>query len=550
MKNIIIKNKIINLFLLFTIALFTSCEDTLDVKPKSSYYKENFYKTVNHADLAVKGIYDVLSVKTTYSLMLAMAAPMDNDISYMRGIGFSNALRQVCHYGVKPTTGWIGDTWFYLYSGINRANEAIENIQNMDLYKNGTEEEKAKLNHYLGEAKFLRAFLYFDLVRLWGDVPLRTKPSKDSDNFFVSRNNRNEVYDLIISDLKEAKELVPLDESINNDRANQGAIRGYLIRVLLYKAGYYLSQETKTMTRIDDYKEYYKQAIQEAKELQELGEYRLITKEEGGYKTVFTNLTSFIQNPKENLFEIAFYNLSHGTEDSGTIGTWNSPKTDKKSPYGRANAYVLARPDFIEEFSAEDKRKDVAVANFTVNKKGQRKPLKKGKPMYPGKWCRDVIAEPPQNPNNTNVNWCTLRYADVLLMMAEAINEVRDDLPAGVSLQDGFDAINDVRERAGLADLPNTLSKEEMFEAIQLERKKELCFEGWRKFDLIRWNRLGSELRKAQDELNAKYPKDNTYKNSVGYMAGKTFVDNKNELLPIPQREIDENKNLTQNPNY
>jgi len=522
-----------------------SCEDELEIDPKSSYSSETFYKTVTHADLGVKGIYDVFTTKYTYGQLLSMNYPMDDDITYMRGTGFSNDNRKIAHYGSSPVTGFIERTWIELYKGVNYANLSIKKIQEMDLFTNGTDEEKAALNKYLGEAKFLRAFIYFDLVRLWGDVPLLTEPTESSSDFFVAKSNKSDVYDVIIQDLRDAKQLLPETFPETNDRANIGAVRGYLVRALLYRGGYALDQ-AGVMSRPDDYKTYYKEAAVEAKELMDLGMFGLLD----SYEQVFRNLTSFIQDPTESLFEIATYNVANDQEDSGLIGTWNSPKTHADSPYGRANAYVNIRPDFKAEFAMEDVRRDVSVAEFEIDKNGNQKALKAGKPHFPGKWRRDLIEEPAQNPNYTNVNWCTLRYADVLLMFAEAVNEVRDELPAGISLQDGFDAINAVRTRAGLADLDNSLNYDDFFAAIKKERKLEMVAEGWRKYDLIRWNELGTQLRATQTVLEANYPKTTEGNNSVGYVAGVYFTDNKHELLPIPQRETDENVKLLQNPGY
>jgi hypothetical protein len=316
----------------------------------------------------------------------------------------------------------------------------------------------------------------------------------------------------------------------------------------MYRAGYSMDLETKTMKRPDNYLEYYKQAAAEGKALKESGIFYVLD----DYETVFKNLALFIQDPAENIFEIATYNVANAGVDDGLVGTYNSPKTHADSPYGRANAYVYIHPDFVNEFTAEDVRTNVAVANFEIDKNGNFKTLKKGKPMFPGKWRRDWIDAPALNPNNTNVNWCTMRYADVLLMMAEAINEVRDDLPEGVTMDDAYAAMKEVRERAGLLELTAGLSVDDFRNAVKLERKLELVGEGWRKYDLIRWNELGTSLRATQTQMETNYAKSSADgNNSVGYVAGVYFEDNKHELLPIPAREIAENENLKpNNPGY
>ncbi|QZT37136.1 RagB/SusD family nutrient uptake outer membrane protein [Halosquirtibacter xylanolyticus] len=531
---------------LFGVGMLSSCESMLDIEPQSYYIKDKFFKDADQAEMSVKGIYDVLSTKYTYSHLLSLNYPMDNDISFMKGATFNNDNRLIAHYTVTPTTSLVERTWGYLYKGVENANVAIEGIHSMDLYKNGTDASKKRLFQLEAEAKFMRAFLYFDLVRLWGDVPLKTTATVTSDDYSIERSDRDLVYAQIIKDLREAKSLLGEDTGYQNDRVSQGAISGYIVRALLYRAGYYLAADGN-MKRSPDYLTYYKEAAVEAKELMDRGTHDLLD----DYEQLFKNLAIFKQDAKENLFEIAFFNASHGTQDAGIIGTWNSPLV-KAGKYGRANAYVQVVPTFKDEFEGLDQRRDVSVADFTIDADGSHKSIGEGKPFYPGKWRRDWIAEPAQNPNNTNVNWCTLRYADVLLMFAEAVNEVRDDLPAGITLQDGFDAINKVRKRAGVIDVENTLDHNDFLLAIQKERKLELCFEGWRKYDLIRWNLLDTKIKETQAKMNAEYPSANSTGNQIGYLAGNHFEANKHELLPIPQREIAENNKLKehQNPKY
>ncbi|MCT4672753.1 MAG: RagB/SusD family nutrient uptake outer membrane protein [Prolixibacteraceae bacterium] len=529
---------------LFGAGMFSSCESILDIEPDSYYIKDKFFKNTDQAEMSVKGIYDVFSNTYTYSHLLSMNYPLDTDISFMKGAKMTSDNRLIAHYGVTPTTSYIEKTWGLLYRGVEYANVAIEGVTTMKEYNEGDEETKTRLRQLEAEAKFLRAFIYFDLVRLWGDVPLKVTATVSSDDYRIARTDRDLVYEQILKDLYEAKTLLGESTNYQNDRVSQGAIRGYIVRALLYRGSYYLASDGQ-MKRSPKYKEYLKQAAIEAKEMITRGHYDLYD----DYQQLFKNLAEFKQDSKENIFEIAFFNASNGKEDSGFVGTWNSPLV-KAGKYGRANAYVQVIPDFREEFEGLDQRKEVSVANFTIDAAGEKQTIGKGKPFYPGKWRRDWIAEDAKDPNNTSVNWCMLRYSDVLLMFAEAVNEVRDELPNGVTLHDAFEAINKVRKRAGVVDLPETLNFNEFQEAIRQERKLELCFEGWRKFDLVRWNELGQKLKDTYESMNTKYPSSNSIGNQIGYIAGKNFVNNKHELLPIPQRERSENNLLTQNPGY
>jgi len=165
----------------------------------------------------------------------------------------------------------------------------------------------------------------------------------------------------------------------------------------------------------------------------------------------------------------------------------------------------------------------------------------------PGKWRRNWQNPSPKNLNNTDINWVLLRYADVLLMRAEAENEVNEGPTAAA-----YDAVNMVRRRgfglpvttpSATADIPAGLAKDQFLTMLQKERAFELCYEGFRKFDLIRWNIIGKTLRDTEAALKA-------YRSNFPYIAGTYFKDNKHELYPIPSREIELDPKLTQNPNY
>lgn len=178
----------------------------------------------------------------------------------MNGTNIDNIRRDIAHYVLTPSNAWIQNIWIYKYQGIDRANYAIDGIQSMP----GYEENKA-LQALVAEARFLRAFLAFDLVKYWGDVPFKTTYTSDYASTFQGRTSREIIYDEIIKDLDFAKNnLSWADASSSPERATQGAARALLMRVYLQRAGYSLQQDGN-LTRPDDAKrkEYFGAVIKE-----------------------------------------------------------------------------------------------------------------------------------------------------------------------------------------------------------------------------------------------------------------------------------------------
>ncbi|TKG94241.1 RagB/SusD family nutrient uptake outer membrane protein [Puteibacter caeruleilacunae] len=515
-----------------------SCEDRLLEEPTSQYAAETFFESTAQANMAVLGIYDVLGESNAYGRNLSVALMMDTDIQHASGTNLNNDKRMVAHYEANPVAGNLESTWLNLWKGIERANVVIQEIPQMDLFEHGSEEEQNTLKAYLGEAKFLRGMLYFDLVRVWGAVPVKLMPTDANDDMMLERASLKEVYDQIDIDMSEAGDLVPWqsEKGVEEERISKGGVLGIHARVCLNRGGYYLDVDGQKK-RVENYKEYYQKAIELTQRVMDSGEHGL----ENNYEQIFRNYCENKVSTWETLFEVGLFNPEGGSGNTGIIGTFNGPSVHADSPYGRANSQVKTSPVFYAKFSSEDLRKDVAVARYKVLADGSKKELTSDKDEWgwaPGKWRRDWHTAAPKNVNNTDINWVIIRYSDVLLMHAEAQNEINEGPNA-----DAYNAINQVRSRAGVEDLEEGLSKLEFFEILKDERALELSFEGLRKLDLYRWGILGETLR-AHEAACLKW-----YKKAPVVM-GKYFDDNKDELMPIPQREIDENANMIQNFGY
>ncbi|MDR6781510.1 hypothetical protein ABIE26_002002 [Pedobacter africanus] len=524
----------------------TSCKKWLKEEPYSLYASETFFKTTDEADMAVLGVYQQMTGTFGYGFYMSMVFDIDSDIAQMQGAVISDGPRQVAHYSIPTSHSYMLETWRQMYRGINRANLVIEKVPQMDLFKNGTEAQKATLNKILGEAKFLRGQYYFDLVRLFGDVPMKLKSTEATDDVLLPRTERYEIYTQIIKDMTEAAALIPENSAKSKDeRVSKGAVKGMLARVALFAGGWSLRQSGQ-MEQPSNYKEYYALAQKMSSEVMASGEHAL----NASYEQIFKNHCKFILEPKESMYEVALFNATGGTANSGVVGSWNAPIADLGNPYGRANSFYKTTALFQKSYKTGDLRRDVAVCTYKLDVTGAQVPQLTGRldeGWAPGKWRRDWQNTGAKDPNNTDLNWTLLRYADVLLMRAEAENELNEGPNAAA-----YNAINQVRRRAygkplntadATVDLPAGLNKQDFFERLKQERAWELCFEGMRRMDLIRWNILGTSIRATQVALKA-------YRSNYAYVAGDYFKDNKNELYPIPQIERDLNTNLSQNPNY
>ena len=538
---------------------FASCE--LTEKPTSYYEKDTYFQTADQAKMSVVGIYDCLATNNHYG-QFEMAMPASDDTYYIQGTGTDNTRRDIAHYMVKPTNTWIADLWKYKYMGIDRANFAIEGIENMAGY-----EEDTSLKELVAQAKFLRAFLAFDLVKYWGDVPFKTDYTAGYESAFNGRISREEIYDYIIEDLDFAKEnLQKGSASLSPEIPSQGAAHAMLMRVYLQRAGYSLQQDGSLNRPADDKrKAYFDAVIAEWTAFQNKGYHNF---HPGGYLKLFQGYSGGVLNSMENLWEIAFNPTGSGYKDnSGTWATYNGPAVEapgKGAPaesMGRANAFFRVLPVWKDFLEANDERRDVMVCTYQYKWDADKKAHKlvenkKLTDWYPGKWRREWMPKGFVDPNNTGVNYCPLRYADVVLMAAEAYNEIGNTPEA-------WRLLNEVRHRAGatetnslqaykaaqpnLYELPyfNSGDEADNFRtALYWERGFELAFEGQRKYDLLRWGILGDALKLFQSKM------DKSLKGK--YVAGDKFIKGKHELFPIPLGELQANPALKNqnNPGY
>ena len=547
-----------------SVSLFSSsCDDILTEEPTNFYDADTYFTSPSRVEKALLAVYSTFSELDTYG-QYVMVYDCDTDIAHVKGADKGHVARDLGHYFAGPTNAWLEATWKCYYEGIDRANTILENYNKVEVKNEG---EQSLLNLYIAETKFLRGLIYFDLVRYWGDVPLKLNQSKSEDNFAIPRENQEVVYDQIIKDMTEAIPFLPwhTDSKLFNGRLSRSAGFGLLARVYLYRGGYSLRQDG-LRSRPEQYKAYYQKVVQYTDSVILSGKHSLVVKDEAlgrsGYEMLFRNYCENKIDLTENIYEIDFFNPIGDNKNSGNWGTYNGPEISEKSIYGRANSFIKTLGMFYDKFETGDLRRDVAIATFSIDAKNVVKPItrKKSQNWSPGKWRRNWQTGPIKNVNNTDVNLALLRYADVLLMNAEAQNEVNES-PNALAIE----YANQVRRRAFgknplVADATIDLklgdfNKDSFIQYLQIERARELCFEGFRKADLIRWNILEETIvatnAKLKEEIANGTQENFTWAAGAAYDSKEGFQANRNELFPIPQRERIETEGvITQNPGY
>src|SRR3990170_3457692 len=259
--------KIISVSLIALIVMsWAGCKKYLDVQPVSQYDIRQVFSDVSNATTAVLGVYDELQGDAGYGIRISLYYPYDSDEAIVSG-NIDNGRRGIGRYQLNLSNAELRNPFLQLYRGVEKANLAIEQIPQMDLYTNGTEIEQRDLKRLHGEALTLRAQFLFELIRHWGDVPASFIPSYQQVNLFIPQMNRYSTYDRILADLAIAKDFVPWRTEVpRNERITKGAVKALRARIALFRGGYSLRTETKTMERRADYKKYYQIARDECAE--------------------------------------------------------------------------------------------------------------------------------------------------------------------------------------------------------------------------------------------------------------------------------------------
>ena len=514
------KNKIYQSLtgVLALIALFTvGCKKYTEVEPVSQYSIPQAFSDVSNATNALIGVYDELQGDNGYGIRINMYYPYDSDEGVVSG-GIDNGRRGIGRYQLLLSNAELANPFRQLYRGVERANLCIEQIPLMSKYSTGTLTEQAALKRLYGEALTLRAQFLFQLILNWGDVPAPLIPTYKQTDLFIPKTNRDSIYDKLIADLAVARDLLPwrTEAGPRDERINKGVAKALRAKMALHRGGFSLRSNGQ-MERRDNYLTYYNIAKQECEELMARRDQHTLNP---NYENVWRNVTSFIYDPQaEIIFEVGAGG-GNGNSDS-RMGNYDGPNLNNASRFGAGGGGILMLPNFFYSFDSVDTRRDISVTHYQVPTASNIKGLRRLGELNTGKYRRDWrVPLLPGTVLNVGYNWVMIRFSDVLLMYAEAVNEINGGPTAAA-----ISAFEEVRRRAyrgntGLIGVTPT-DKAGFFNAIVNERFLEFGHEGIRKYDLIRWNLLTTKLAEARLKIQQIRDRVAPYTNVPQYIYWK-----------------------------
>ena len=520
------KNRFVYYTAFFALALAviigsTSCKKTLDQNPISGTLPDVVFSNVVNTQQALLGVYQELSGDNGYGKVVSLYFMTATD-ELMGSAADDQDRKGLAQYDLTSNNAQLEGPFDQLYAGIERANLCIYYIPRSALYTSGSSGQKIQMQRMYGEALTLRAQFYMELIRNWGDVPAQWLPSALLTNYYIPRTDRDSIYDHLLDDLQLAESLVPWrgDPSITSidERLTKGAVKGLRARIAMYRAGYSL-RSTGEIVKGTNANKYYQIADTECVAIMNSGKHML----NPSFKSVFKDYIAAhkVDNTYgELMFEVGM--AGGGASADSKLGYYNGPKF---ATFGNATLIIL--PSYFYLFDSTDTRRDVTIAPYDCNADFTKVGMK-STAVRDGKFRRDWISPLPSTSlQYFGLDWPILRYSDVLLMLAEADNELNNG-PSATAIS----AFQQVRVRgyggnASLIGNPPT-DHDGFFNAIVKERALELGGEGIRRFDLLRWNLLWQKIQQSRVTLalmgNAVAPYDK-YPTKMFYKNGSTADD-------------------------
>ena len=470
---------------------FSSCSDFLEQNPQTDLSENDFYKTADDILSAVNGAYSSLQEGDIYGNWYVFGEiPSDNTRNQLSGsVTTQNEFDQ---FYIDTQNSMIANFWKAAYKVINRTNTILGRID-------GIEINTELANRYKLECKFIRALMYFNLVRVYGDVPLVLKEISISESYDILREPKENVYNQIIADLKEAQDLPVSYSTAEDGRATQGAAKALLANVYMTLHKY---AEAETILA----------------EIINSGRYSLLENTPGslnidGYKNVFSPVN---HNSKEGIFEIQFLKGGYGEGSNYAHNFAPENSGTNVVAVGGTGGNNIPEMDIYNAYEEGDLRRDFSMSlGYYDNRKNNE--------WVESRYVCKFMDVPYQN-NDASNNYPVIRYADVILMYAEALNQNGKTAEAckylNMTRRRGFGYQTTETSPVDL----QTTDKAQFALMVEQERRVELAFENHRWFDLIRTGRAVEVMR------------------SKGFSLNET-----NLICPIPQKQIDVNPKLTQN---
>lgn len=462
------------LFIAITSLALSACEDNLDLSPITDRAASNFYSNEAEIESAITGVYAQLQNPALYGLDLIGVGEIPGEDAFEEiAANDGGRFGQLDDFSTNAGNDLVADIWRESYQGIQRANVVLNRIDAIDY------EDNALKTTRIGEVKFIRALLYFNLVRLYGDVPLVVEETANPSDFFgQGRTAAATVYAQIEADLNDAIQNLPTGKS--SGRPAKGAAQALLADVQMNQGKY-------------------SEAVTNLAAVVNSGQYSLVSSTAG----IFGSAN---EGNNEVVFEVQFTSGLDGNSEGSRAASQFRPS----GTTANAKGHNLPSTAFVNSFETGDTRKDDYIGLDAA-----------ANPFY----FSTKYEVSSTGVNDGGSDYYVIRYADVLLKYAEALNQTGSTTDAATHL-------NMVRNRAGLGNTTAT-TQSQMADAIEMERRYEFIGEGHRWFDLKRTG-------KAVNTMNAWFTANNI----------NVTINDNNLLLPIPQSQIDTDPAITQNTGY
>ncbi len=485
------------IFLISMVFTLVSCSDFLDESLQGIYTSGTFYQTDEHAMLALTAAYQPMSFTSVQNPLWVFGDVASDDAIKGGNPGDQSEIEFIDQFTYNQANGYLLHIWQRYYEGISRANDVIHRL--------GPDVSESVLEQVQAEAKFLRAYYYFHLVNIFGEIPLKTEPALTDDDLQLAVSSVSDIYSRIKQDLTDAAAVLPVSSTAGH--ATRGAALGLLSKVHLF---------------LEDYQS----SLDVINDLEDLGIYSLMP--------VYThNFTYGFQNNAESVFEIQHLSAQDPFQGN-VLNQWFAPQSE--------NGYFFNVPveSFVDAFETTDEQVVDPRLDYTVGRDGTT--WINGDPFDPTwsstgflqkKHLQPLNEIPAGTKGDGDLNYVFMRYAEVLLIKAEALNELNRS-------SDALEPLNKVRKRAresylhdesieGFGEIPEgllpditTTDKEQLRELIRNERRVELGFEFHRFYDLLRYGSTYAENK----------------------LSDTNFSYDEHRYFPIPQNEVDVNNQI------
>ncbi|MCG6189698.1 RagB/SusD family nutrient uptake outer membrane protein [Maribellus maritimus] len=547
-------------FLFLIITVFTSCNDYLTKSPIDNPSVSVFLQSESELELAVIGAYNSLWYDFNYGLPMEQHLDLASDIGWSRAWGDFQLLGSGT---LDPTNAVILEMWEHLYTGIQRCNYAIEGAANIE-----TISDQSRIDQLLAESRVLRAYFYYQLVELFGDVPFYTT-NLTLENSKIERTEKSQIVEFILSELEESSSILVAEYSDDSylGRITKGVALALKARVALFNEKWTVAIDAAQRTMALNYEldEDYTQLFEKSGQINSNEiilklSYLVGTIDHSSPRWCGSRMASGYSGliPTQSMMDS--YLCADG------LNIHESPLYNPQKPFEnrdpRLQYSTIVPGSIFHGYQYETHKDSLLCWNYNVSPPARVTNTDVTNPYasFSGYcWRKYATYEDANSLRHSETGIILIRYAEVLLTYAEAKIEAND------IDQSVYDAINQIRERVGMPIIEGGKSQNELRSILRKERKIELAFEGLRLFDIRRW-------KIAEDVLNGplygRIPKgllssaplidENgtpdysavSNKDEMRIIENRVFDTNKNYLWPIPQFERDLNSDMKQNPGY